>query len=162
MLAIIRMNDNYLMEQPYNLCNYFPKHKFGSKVKHDKYSILIYVFRYDSTGMFHWCPSRDLKDSLMDRQEAAMTVLQVRSRIMVSYPTYIPTFMSDGPSALKPATTVLIRYFLSGPRDYRCVRRPRQCFDRVAESCDAPQGLKPHLQRTHSGCHSGGRRLHQT
>ena len=33
--------------------------------------------RYDSTGMFHWCPSRDLKDSLMDRQEAAMAVLQV-------------------------------------------------------------------------------------
>ena len=32
---------------------------------------------YDSTGMFHWCPSRDLNDSLMDRQEAAMTVLQV-------------------------------------------------------------------------------------
>ena len=52
--------------------------------------------------MFHWCPSRDLKDSLMDRQEAAMTVLQVRrivfhiqytkaivlaTPIMVSYPT---------------------------------------------------------------------------
>ena len=34
--------------------------------------------KYDSTGMFHWCPSRDLNESLMDRQEAAMTVLQVR------------------------------------------------------------------------------------
>ena len=33
--------------------------------------------QYDSTGMFHWCPSRNLQDSLMDRQEAAMTVLQV-------------------------------------------------------------------------------------
>lgn len=32
--------------------------------------------RYDSTGMYHWCPSRDLDKCLMDRQEAAMTVLQ--------------------------------------------------------------------------------------
>ncbi len=33
--------------------------------------------RYDSTGMYHWCPSRDIEASLMDRQDAAMTVLQV-------------------------------------------------------------------------------------
>ena len=33
--------------------------------------------QYDSTGMFHWCPSRKIDDCLMDRQEAAMTVLQV-------------------------------------------------------------------------------------
>ena len=33
--------------------------------------------QYDSTGMYHWCPSRDIQDCLMDRQEAAMTVLQV-------------------------------------------------------------------------------------
>ena len=36
--------------------------------------------QYDSTGMFHWCPSRNLQDSLMDRQEAAMTVLQVSTK----------------------------------------------------------------------------------
>ncbi len=35
--------------------------------------------QYDSTGMFHWCPSRDIEQSLMDRQEAAMTVLQASS-----------------------------------------------------------------------------------
>ena len=35
---------------------------------------------FDSTGMFHWCPSRNLNDSLMDRQEAAMTVLQVGTK----------------------------------------------------------------------------------
>ena len=34
--------------------------------------------QFDSTGMFHWCPSRELGSCLMDRQEAAMTVLQVR------------------------------------------------------------------------------------
>ena len=34
--------------------------------------------QFDSTGMFHWCPSRDLSSCLMDRQEAAMTVLQVK------------------------------------------------------------------------------------
>ena len=33
--------------------------------------------KYDSTGMYHWCPSRTIEDCLMDRQEAAMTVLQV-------------------------------------------------------------------------------------
>ena len=33
--------------------------------------------QFDSTGMFHWCPSRELGSCLMDRQEAAMTVLQV-------------------------------------------------------------------------------------
>ena len=33
--------------------------------------------QYDSTGMYHWCPSRDIDSCLMDRQEAAMTVLQV-------------------------------------------------------------------------------------
>ena len=30
-------------------------------------------------GMFHWCPSRELSSCLLDRQEAAMTVLQVRN-----------------------------------------------------------------------------------
>jgi len=34
--------------------------------------------QYDSTGMYHWCPSRNIEACLMDRQEAAMTVLQVR------------------------------------------------------------------------------------
>ena len=33
--------------------------------------------KYDSTGMYHWCPSRNINDCLMDRQEAAMTILQV-------------------------------------------------------------------------------------
>ena len=36
--------------------------------------------QFDSTGMFHWCPSRELSSCLMDRQEAAMTVLQVGQR----------------------------------------------------------------------------------
>ncbi len=26
--------------------------------------------------MYHWCPSRDINSCLMDRQEAAMTVMQ--------------------------------------------------------------------------------------
>jgi potassium large conductance calcium-activated channel subfamily M alpha protein 1 len=33
--------------------------------------------QYDSTGMYHWCPSRNIEACLMDRQDAAMTVLQV-------------------------------------------------------------------------------------
>lgn len=32
--------------------------------------------KYDSTGMYHWCPSRDISTCLMDRQQAAMTVMQ--------------------------------------------------------------------------------------
>ena len=40
--------------------------------------------QYDSTGMYHWCPSRDITDCLMDRQEAAMTVLQVSSKDIYS------------------------------------------------------------------------------
>eukprot|EP00095_Tigriopus_kingsejongensis_P012668 maker-scaffold22_size673200-snap-gene-1.19 protein:Tk12668 transcript:maker-scaffold22_size673200-snap-gene-1.19-mRNA-1 annotation:"calcium-activated potassium channel" len=32
--------------------------------------------QYDSTGVYHWCPSRDIEACLMDRQDAAMTVLQ--------------------------------------------------------------------------------------
>ncbi|XP_059098255.1 calcium-activated potassium channel slowpoke-like isoform X2 [Tigriopus californicus] len=32
--------------------------------------------QYDSTGMYHWCPSRGIEECLMDRQDAAMTVLQ--------------------------------------------------------------------------------------
>ncbi|KAL3876739.1 hypothetical protein ACJMK2_034537 [Sinanodonta woodiana] len=31
--------------------------------------------KFDSTGMFHWCPSRHLEDVIMDRNKAAMTVL---------------------------------------------------------------------------------------
>ncbi|CAB3396776.1 unnamed protein product [Caenorhabditis bovis] len=31
--------------------------------------------KYDSTGMFHWCPSRNLEDSVLERHQAAMTVL---------------------------------------------------------------------------------------
>ena len=38
--------------------------------------------QYDSTGMFHWCPSRKIDDCLMDRQEAAMTVLQVNIELV--------------------------------------------------------------------------------
>ncbi|XP_047673084.1 calcium-activated potassium channel subunit alpha-1-like isoform X4 [Tachysurus fulvidraco] len=33
------------------------------------------VKRYDSTGMFHWCPSRDIEKVVLTRSEAAMTVL---------------------------------------------------------------------------------------
>ncbi|TTZ04184.1 Calcium-activated potassium channel subunit alpha-1 [Bagarius yarrelli] len=33
------------------------------------------VKRYDSTGMFHWCPSKDIERVILTRSEAAMTVL---------------------------------------------------------------------------------------
>ena len=54
------------------------------KKKHPKTATSIDVdgveqskMQYDSTGMYHWCPSRGINACLMDRQEAAMTVLQV-------------------------------------------------------------------------------------
>lgn len=31
--------------------------------------------KYDSTGMFHWCPPRTIEDCILDRNQAAMTVL---------------------------------------------------------------------------------------
>ncbi|KAI6185222.1 BK channel [Aphelenchoides fujianensis] len=31
--------------------------------------------KYDSTGMFHWCPSRAIEECILDRNQAAMTVL---------------------------------------------------------------------------------------
>lgn len=31
--------------------------------------------KYDSTGMFHWCPAKPIEDCLLDRNQAAMTVL---------------------------------------------------------------------------------------
>merc|ERR1719277_1922051 len=31
--------------------------------------------KYDSTGMFHWTPSRPIEDCIQDRNQAAMTVL---------------------------------------------------------------------------------------
>ncbi|PAV65541.1 hypothetical protein WR25_00823 [Diploscapter pachys] len=31
--------------------------------------------KYDSTGMFHWCPARNLEDCVLERHQAAMTVL---------------------------------------------------------------------------------------
>ncbi|TNN82442.1 Calcium-activated potassium channel subunit alpha-1 [Liparis tanakae] len=33
------------------------------------------VKKYDSTGMFHWCPSKDIEKVILSRSEAAMTVL---------------------------------------------------------------------------------------
>ncbi|XP_073775141.1 calcium-activated potassium channel subunit alpha-1a-like isoform X28 [Danio rerio] len=33
------------------------------------------IKKYDSTGMFHWCPSKDIERVLLTRSEAAMTVL---------------------------------------------------------------------------------------
>ncbi|KAM9773197.1 calcium-activated potassium channel subunit alpha-1-like isoform 4-T4 [Syngnathus typhle] len=33
------------------------------------------VKKYDSTGMFHWCPSKDIEKVVLTRSEAAMTVL---------------------------------------------------------------------------------------
>ncbi|XP_025017113.1 calcium-activated potassium channel slowpoke isoform X2 [Tetranychus urticae] len=31
--------------------------------------------KYDSTGMFHWCPARPVEECILDRNQAAMTVL---------------------------------------------------------------------------------------
>ncbi len=31
--------------------------------------------KYDSTGMFHWCPARSIEECILDRNQAAMTVL---------------------------------------------------------------------------------------
>nr|AJP74816.1 calcium-activated potassium channel subunit alpha-1 [Leucoraja erinacea] len=33
------------------------------------------VKKYDSTGMFHWCPSKEMEKVILTRSEAAMTVL---------------------------------------------------------------------------------------
>ncbi|XP_072138819.1 calcium-activated potassium channel subunit alpha-1a isoform X2 [Mobula birostris] len=33
------------------------------------------VKRYDSTGMFHWCPAKEMEKVILTRSEAAMTVL---------------------------------------------------------------------------------------
>ncbi|XP_036402356.1 calcium-activated potassium channel subunit alpha-1a isoform X2 [Megalops cyprinoides] len=33
------------------------------------------VKKYDSTGMFHWCPSKDIEKVILTRSEASMTVL---------------------------------------------------------------------------------------
>lgn len=33
------------------------------------------VMKYDSTGMFHWTPARCIEDCIIDKKEAAMTVL---------------------------------------------------------------------------------------
>uniref|UniRef100_A0A673H5N5 Calcium-activated potassium channel subunit alpha-1 n=1 Tax=Sinocyclocheilus rhinocerous TaxID=307959 RepID=A0A673H5N5_9TELE len=33
------------------------------------------IKKYDSTGMFHWCPSKDIEKVMLTRSEAAMTVL---------------------------------------------------------------------------------------
>lgn len=33
------------------------------------------VMKYDSTGMFHWTPARAIEDCVIDKKEAAMTVL---------------------------------------------------------------------------------------
>ncbi|XP_066549864.1 calcium-activated potassium channel subunit alpha-1a isoform X11 [Amia ocellicauda] len=35
----------------------------------------VNVKKYDSTGMFHWCPSKDIEKVTLTRSEAAMTVL---------------------------------------------------------------------------------------
>ncbi|XP_052007148.1 calcium-activated potassium channel subunit alpha-1-like isoform X2 [Xyrauchen texanus] len=35
----------------------------------------INVKRYDSTGMFHWCPSKEIEKVILTRSEASMTVL---------------------------------------------------------------------------------------
>ena len=64
---------------------------------------------YDSTGMYHWCPSRDITECLMDRQEAAMTVLQVSTSSFKKIP-----FILCPPNSL----SVLCVYFLCvGSRD---------------------------------------------
>ena len=31
--------------------------------------------KYDSTGMFHWTPARSIDECILDRNQAAMTVL---------------------------------------------------------------------------------------
>lgn len=38
-------------------------------------SMDVNVKKYDSTGMFHWCPSKDIEKVILTRSEAAMTVL---------------------------------------------------------------------------------------
>uniref|UniRef100_A0A4W4HIC0 BK channel n=1 Tax=Electrophorus electricus TaxID=8005 RepID=A0A4W4HIC0_ELEEL len=34
-----------------------------------------HVKRFDSTGMFHWCPSKDIEEAILSRSEASMTLL---------------------------------------------------------------------------------------
>ena len=66
---------------------------------HFKINIFLYVYtylitllqsqmQYDSTGMYHWCPSRNINDCLMDRQEAAMTILQVSIYLVLFWITH--------------------------------------------------------------------------
>ncbi|XP_063077795.1 calcium-activated potassium channel subunit alpha-1-like isoform X2 [Engraulis encrasicolus] len=43
---------------------------------HDQMDTIdVNVKKYDSTGMFHWCPSKDIEKVILTRSEAAMTVL---------------------------------------------------------------------------------------
>ncbi|KAL2078597.1 hypothetical protein ACEWY4_026282 [Coilia grayii] len=43
---------------------------------HDQMETMdVNVKKYDSTGMFHWCPSKDIEKVVLTRSEAAMTVL---------------------------------------------------------------------------------------
>ncbi|XP_031416655.1 calcium-activated potassium channel subunit alpha-1-like isoform X4 [Clupea harengus] len=43
---------------------------------HDQMEAMdVNVKKYDTTGMFHWCPSKDIERVILTRSEAAMTVL---------------------------------------------------------------------------------------
>ena len=37
-------------------------------------------YEYDSTGIFHWCPARDIEKCLVSRQEIARKVLVLLDR----------------------------------------------------------------------------------
>ncbi|XP_072560060.1 calcium-activated potassium channel subunit alpha-1a-like isoform X14 [Paramormyrops kingsleyae] len=43
----------------------------GNEIDHTEVS----VKKFDSTGMFHWCTTRDIEKAILTRSEAAMTVL---------------------------------------------------------------------------------------
>uniref|UniRef100_A0AC35TLF4 BK channel n=1 Tax=Rhabditophanes sp. KR3021 TaxID=114890 RepID=A0AC35TLF4_9BILA len=58
-----------------------PKYSFASDSISDCRAIDIgrefeqQDMKYDSTGMFHWCPPRHIEECILDRHQAAMTVL---------------------------------------------------------------------------------------
>ncbi|GAV00290.1 hypothetical protein RvY_11161-2 [Ramazzottius varieornatus] len=57
----------------------YDSREYAGSPEHERYSIHeeadFEQIRYDSTGMFHWCPARQIEDVVMDRHQAAMNVL---------------------------------------------------------------------------------------
>ena len=128
----------------------------GSTEKGENGTFAQSKMQFDSTGMFHWCPSRNLNDCLMDRQEAAMTVLQVKLLFNIKYIILIKSIILMCLNKIRDKN-IMNHIIISGPCDSCRLCRRGQSFNWIKKLSNATSSIEYSLHSTSSSSFGGER-----